>query len=101
MTTTLAIAERLQNLNRPAVALTEGFEPHPIRVDWDVPWCDMPPAELAALSLAKWRSFVDGTLTSDRIPVVDGQLFHGNLTSLFLLEADVEFMRPIVGRWWK
>src|SRR5262249_52287037 len=29
----------------------------------------------------------------ETISVVDGQLFHGNLTSLFLLEADIDFIR--------
>jgi hypothetical protein len=48
----------------------------------------MPPEELAKSCIAKWRSHVESTLTAERISIVDGQLFHGNLTSLLLLEAD-------------
>ena len=31
-------------------------------------------------------------LIAERISIVDGQLFHGNLTSLLLLEADVDMI---------
>jgi len=33
---------------------------------------------------------------SESITVVDGQLFHGNLTSLFLLDADMALIRGYV-----
>jgi hypothetical protein len=87
-TTTLNIARRLEASGIPAIGITEGVDPHPIRFDWDLPWNEMPPAELAKSCIAKWRAYVDGSLTADRISIVDGQLFHGNLTSLLLLEAD-------------
>ena len=47
----------------------------------------MPPAELAKSGIAKWRAFVDTSLTATA-SIVDGQLFHGDLTSLLLLEAE-------------
>jgi hypothetical protein len=51
--------------------------------------------------LAKWRSFVDSARESDVIPVLDGQLFHGDLTNLFLMDADVstiaEYSRVVEG----
>jgi hypothetical protein len=52
----------------------------------------MPPAELAKSGIAKWRSFVASTLTVERISIVDGQLFHGGLTALLLLEADADLL---------
>jgi hypothetical protein len=91
-TATMNIARRLEAFGIPATGITEGVDPHPIRFDWDLPWSAMPPAELAKSCIAKWRAFVDRSLAADRIQVVDGQLFHGNLTSLLLLEADMELI---------
>jgi hypothetical protein len=89
-TTVLNLADRLEASGIPAIGITEGVNPHPIRFDWEVPWSEMPPAELAKSCIAKWRSYVVSCLTAERISIVDGQLFHGNLTSLLLLEADVD-----------
>jgi hypothetical protein len=91
-TNTLNIAQRLETSGIAAAGITEGVDPHPIRFDWDVPWSNMPPAELAQSSIAKWRSYVDGSQSMDRISIVDGQLFHGNLTSLLLLDAETELI---------
>jgi hypothetical protein len=91
-TTTLNIAHRLEASGIPAIGITEGADPHPIRFDWDVPWSEMPPAELAKASIAKWRAYAETALTQERVSIVDGQLFHGNLTSLLLLEADADLM---------
>ena len=91
-TATLNIAQRLNESGIAAIGITEGVAPHPIRFDWDEPWNEMPPAQLANSGVAKWRSFVDAALTGDRISIVDGQLFHGGLTSLFLLEAEFAMM---------
>jgi hypothetical protein len=91
-TTTRNLALRLGASDIPAVGITEGVSPHPIRFDWDQPWSEMRPAQLAGLQLAKWRAFVTDALMQDRISIVDGQLFHGNLTALLLLEADTELM---------
>jgi hypothetical protein len=90
--TTLNIARRLEASDIPAIGITEGVAPHPIRFDWDVPWSEMPPAELAKSSIAKWRSYVASSLVAERISIVDGQLFHGNLTSLLLLEAEADLI---------
>lgn len=91
-TFTVNIARRLEACGIPATGITEGVDPHPIRFDWDLPWSAMPPEELAKSCIAKWRTFVGSSLGTHRIQVVDGQLFHGNLTSLLLLEADMEFI---------
>jgi hypothetical protein len=90
--TTLSIARRLEASGFPAIGITEGVDPHPIRFDWDLPWSGMPPAELAKSGIAKWRAYVDSALTVERISIVDGQLFHGGLTALFLLEAGVDLI---------
>lgn len=50
-TTTLNIAHRLEVSGIPAIGITEGVDPHPIRFDWDVPWSEMPPAELPGRAL--------------------------------------------------
>ena len=91
-TTTLSIAHRLEASGISAIGITEGVDPHPIRFDWDLPWSEMPPSELAKSGIAKWRSFVASSLAVERISIVDGQLFHGGLTALLLLEADVDTM---------
>jgi hypothetical protein len=100
-TTVLNLAQRLETSGIPALGITEGVNPHPIRFDWDVPWSDMPPTELAQSSITKWRSYVDSSLSLDRVSIVDGQLFHGNLTSLLLLDGGTEligaYCRDVVG----
>jgi len=100
-TTTLNLAQRLETSGIPALGITEGVDPHPIRFDWDVPWSDMPPTELAQSSITKWRSYVDSSLSLDRVSIVDGQLFHGNLTSLLLLDGGTDligaYCRDVVG----
>src|SRR5882724_4707513 len=91
-TTVLNIVRGLEASGIPAIGITEGVDPHPIRFDWDLPWSEMPPAELAKSCIAKWGAYVDRSLTAERISIVDGQLFHGNLTSLLLLEADMDMI---------
>jgi hypothetical protein len=99
-TTVLQIADRLETSGIPAIAMTEGVTPHPIRFDWDLPWSAMPRENLANSAVAKWRAYVNGALASDGVSGVDGQLFHGNLTSLLLLEADMDlisaYLREVV-----
>jgi hypothetical protein len=89
----LQLADRLNASGRSAIGITEGVNPHPIRFDWDVPWGEMPAAHLAKSAIARWRAYVDSALASETISIVDGQLFHGNLTSLFLLEANIDLIR--------
>jgi hypothetical protein len=90
--TVLRLADRLRTLGVSASGITEGTSPHPIRFDWDVPWADMPATQLAESSAARWRAYANSASMSESMSVVDGQLFHGNLTSLFLLDADMALM---------
>jgi hypothetical protein len=93
---TLQLADRLNASGRSAIGITEGVTPHPIRFDWDVPWDEMPAAHLAKSAVARWEAYAEHALGSETISVVDGQLFHGNLTSLFLLEAHIDLIRNYV-----
>jgi hypothetical protein len=91
-TTVLRISDRLNALGISAVGITEGVNPHPIRFDWDLPWVEMPAARLANSAVTRWRDYASCVSASERISIVDGQLFHGNFTSLFLLDADMDLM---------
>lgn len=91
-TATLHLADRLRAAGVPARGITEGVAPHPIRFDWDQPWSEVQPEEIAAGAIAKWRAYVESAQSENVVSVVDGQVFHGNLTSLFLLEASEEMM---------
>lgn len=95
-TTVLRIADRLKTSGVSVLGITEGASPHPIRFDWDQPWADMPAAQLAKSAAARWRAYANSASMSESITVVDGQLFHGNLTSLFLLDADMALIRGYI-----
>ena len=95
-TNTLQLAERLNACGRSAIGITEGVSPHPIRYDWELPWGEISAAQIANSAAARWSMYVERARASGTISVVDGQIFHGNLTSLFLLEADIGLMRKYV-----
>jgi hypothetical protein len=91
-TTARWLAARLEAAGLRALAITERFEPHPVRgtdgLDhWFQPWLDVTAEGLAQRSLAKWRRFVADAQAAETIHTLDGQLFHGDLTNLFLMEA--------------
>ena len=54
---------------------------------WFEPWQDTTPQHLADRALVKWAAFVEATQRNLPIPVMDGQLFHGDLTHLLLMDA--------------
>jgi len=91
-TTARWIAARLQAAGLRALAITERVDPHPVRgtdglEHWFQPWLDVTAQGLADRSLRKWRSFVADAQAAETIHTLDGQLFHGDLTNLFLMEA--------------
>jgi hypothetical protein len=91
-TTARGIASRLERTGRRAQAVTENTEPHPVRgtdgLDhWYQPWLDVTPVELIERSLAKWRTFVAAAQADQVLSILDGQLFHGDLTNLMLMGA--------------
>ena len=46
------------------------------------PWRDASPQNLMDLALARWTAFVMDRQAETAIPVLDGQIFHGDLTDL-------------------
>lgn len=96
-TTMRLIAQRLQEAGQPASPIHERTEPHPVRATdelehWFEPWRDTTPQHLANRALARWTAFVEATRPDDAIAVLDGQLFHGDLTHLLLMEAEHALM---------
>jgi hypothetical protein len=92
-TTMRLIAKRLQEVGQQALPVHERTESHPVRATdelehWFEPWRDVTPARLAERALARWSAFVESTRPGVAIPVMDSQLFHGDLTNLFLMEAE-------------
>ena len=92
-TTMRFIAKSLQDANFEALPIHERADPHPVRATdesehWFQPWLDTTPAQLAARSVCRWSALVEASQADGVIRVMDGQLFHGDLTNLFLMEAD-------------
>lgn len=92
-TTMRFIAKSLQDAHRAAVSVHERADPHPVRATdelahWFEPWLDTTPTQLAARSVARWTSLVETSQADGVIRVMDGQLFHGDFTNLFLMDAD-------------
>jgi hypothetical protein len=92
-TTMRFITKHLQEAGRQAVHVHERTDPHPVRATdglehWFEPWRDTTPEDLADRALARWTAFVECKRSDAEIPVLDGRLFHGDLTHLLLMEAD-------------
>ncbi|MDP3761233.1 MAG: hypothetical protein Q8R01_12040 [Ramlibacter sp.] len=94
-----SLAACLNDSGRPARPLTEKKFPHPLRATdelehWFQPWLDVSVDELASRNLAKWQAFVAASIESGTVvTTLDGQLFHGDVTHLFLMEAGDAFIR--------
>jgi hypothetical protein len=103
-TTMRFIAEHLERAGHQSIPIHERTFPHPVRATdelehWFEPWRDATPQNLATRALNRWTAFVEATRQRTSIPVLDGQLFHGDLTHLLLMEAEpaliVEYMREL------
>jgi hypothetical protein len=86
------LARQIRRHHYSAVAITEATRNHPTNVmralpHWKHPWLDLTADELLERSYQKWRTFVTRARQSHRIYVFDGQLFHGDFTSLFLMNC--------------
>lgn len=91
-TTMRFIAQSLQDASHSALPVHERTDPHPVRATdglehWFQPWLDTTTTELAARSIRRWAALVEASQADGTIRVMDGQLFHGDLTNLFLMEA--------------
>jgi hypothetical protein len=75
--------------------------PHPTNVfrslpHWKQPWLDLTPEQIMTRSYANWQAFVFRALMDPHIFVFDGQLFHGDFTSLFLMNSPPEVLYQYV-----
>ncbi|MBN3763700.1 hypothetical protein G3O01_23005 [Burkholderia sp. Ac-20365] len=100
-TTMRFISKHLHEAGRPALPVHERTDPHPVRATdelehWFEPWKDTTPEDLADRALARWTAFARHTESKGEIPVLDGQLFHGDLTNLLLMEADVTLIADYI-----
>lgn len=94
-TTMRFVAKALGDAGQPALAVHERSDPHPVRATdelqhWFEPWRESTAEQLARRALSKWRSFAEKVRLDTSVPVLDGQLFHGDLTHLFLMEASFD-----------
>jgi hypothetical protein len=101
-TTANFVARQLRRNGIPARYIFEGGERHVVRLMPDLPhpfkpWLDLTPDEFRARSLAKWRAFVAEAGQAEVVSVFDGQLFHGNMTDLLLMDASRDELRAYVG----
>jgi hypothetical protein len=85
----------LQNRGISARFLPEWVMPHPIRVDDALPhpyepWRDVTIEEYLERSRVRWHAFVEERRFAATVTVLDGQLFHGDLTNLFMMGASHE-----------
>ncbi len=70
----------------------EGGAGHPVRLANNLPhhfqpWQDATVDEFLEQSWAKWRAFADEMQPLETVSVFDGQLFHGNLTDLLMMDV--------------
>ncbi len=94
-TSTRWLGQRLAARGIDAAIQTERQYPHPLRAtdfagEWFQPWLDMTAEDIARRRLDLWATFVQQALASQTVYVVDGQLFHGDLTNMFLMNMPPE-----------
>jgi hypothetical protein len=92
-TTAAFITRQLQRNGVAARFVFEGGRGHhPTRMMGDLPrpftpWLDLSTAEYRGRVLDKWRLAVAQISEADTVAVFDGQLFHGNMTDLLLMDS--------------
>ena len=99
-TTARWLARLFRRTGNPARPVPEA-RPHPTNVfrtlpHWKQPWLDLTTEELMTRSYANWQAFVARGLLEPHIYVFDGQLFHGDFTSLFLMGCPPASLRQYV-----
>jgi len=90
-TATRRFGETLAAAGSQVTAYTEAADPHPVRASDDLPdffqpWIHADASELSARACEKWRRYVEVRRRDEVLTVMDGQLFHGDLTNLFMME---------------
>ncbi len=94
-TSTRWLAQRLAAQGIEARIQVERQYPHPLRAtdfaaDWFKPWLGHAGRGTGEPPVALWRKFVEEAQGSEAVHVVDGQLFHGDLTNMFLMNMPPE-----------
>jgi hypothetical protein len=89
-TATREFEKRLSAAGRNVLAYAEAADPHPVRASDDLPdffqpWLHMPAMELAERVRSKWAGYVEQRLADDHFTIMDGQLFHGDMSNLFMM----------------
>jgi thymidylate kinase len=99
-TTARWLARLFRRAGIPARPVPEAH-PHPTNVfrtlpHWKQPWLDLTAEELMTHSYANWQAFVSRAASNPHIFVFDGQLFHGDFTSLFLMNFPAQVLQQYV-----
>ncbi len=104
-TTASFIVRQLRKDGVEAKYQMEAEYPHPVKVMAELPrplepWLDLSVDEYIERILGKWRAYVEGARESETVLVLDGQLFHGDMTNLFMMDAPpsrlVRYLREVV-----
>ena len=90
-TATSTFGGRLAALGLRVAAFAEGAAPHPVRASDDLadfyqPWTQVTAFDLSSRVHEKWARYVERRLRDEIFTVMDGQLFHGDLTNLFMMD---------------
>ena len=96
--TTQRLANFLRRQRWQVLPFNEASWPHPTRVITDLhsplaPWQELTATELAHWSQRKWKQFAAEQETAENITILDGQFFHGDMSSLLLMgmpEKEIE-----------
>lgn len=88
---TLSFGELYAASGVAVAAFTEAADPHPVqasddRSDFFQPWAETDASLLVNRVREKWARYVQENLHGHAFTVMDGQLFHGDLTNLFMME---------------
>ncbi len=76
---------------------------HPLRIATEFPhpngiWLDLTVDEFIERSLQKWHNFVQEAQQSATVTICDGLLFHGNMTDLLLMNAELPVLHQYVSQ---
>src|SRR5436190_3764959 len=90
-TTSRWLSRKLRTEGHKTRLISEGTKPHPTTFlltleNWMQPWTQISTADYSAAWLERWRAFVSGR-DLKTLYVYDGQVFHGDITSLFMMDA--------------
>ena len=97
------LAEYLQQNQIEVQFIPEGGQGHPVRLANNLPhprqpWEDVTVDEFITQSLEKWRAYVAAMQPLATVSIFDGQLFHGNLTDLLLMDCPQAMLEEYVNQ---